>query len=127
MVRFKSLINASQLNKLIPELDPRFYHYHSEQLPSAVARYINETRRVLSILDTRLSRPGGNGWLVLGRITVADISFYHWYLHAKRLKIDIKKDFPAVGEWMGRMKERDGIRRGSKGVRFPEEGAAVKH
>jgi glutathione S-transferase len=55
-----------------------FMHYHSERVESATDRYLAETRRVLGVLERQLARDGSGGWLVLGRITAADISFLHW-------------------------------------------------
>jgi glutathione S-transferase len=55
-----------------------FMHYHHERLESATERYVAETKRVLGVLEKQLKREGSEGWLVLGRITAADISFLHW-------------------------------------------------
>ncbi|KAI5807285.1 protein URE2 [Peziza echinospora] len=83
-----------------------FTHYHHENLPSAAARYVSETRRVLTVLERQLTRPNSNGWLVLGRITVADIAYLHFYLHCKRIKIYLEYEFPAVWDWIHRIKKR---------------------
>lgn len=96
-----------------------FLHYHSEIVPSAQERYVAETRRVLGIVERQLLLPGSNGWLVLGRITVADIAFLHWYLHAHRVGVEIKDEYPVVWGWIQRMKKRPGVQRGMKGARFP--------
>lgn len=98
----------------------RFLHYHSEIVPSAQDRYIAETRRVLGIVQDQLLKPGSNGWLVLGRVTVADIAFLHWYLHAHRIGVIIKDEYPIVWDWLSRMRERPGVKRGMKGARFPD-------
>ena len=87
-----------------------FTHYHVEELPSARERYVAESRRVLSVVEKRLSREGGGGWLVLGRITAADISFLHWWLHAHRVGISIESEFPIVWAWMQRMMARPGVK-----------------
>lgn len=49
-----------------------FVRYHSEQIPSAQERYRNEIKRVLSVLESVLSK---QEWLVGGKPTIADISF----------------------------------------------------
>lgn len=96
-----------------------FLHYHSEIVPSAQERYIAETRRVLAIVEKQLLQPGSNGWLVLGRITVADIAFLHWYLHTHRVGIYIEDEYPTVWGWIEKMKKRPGVQKGMKGARFP--------
>ncbi|KAL7274125.1 Transcriptional regulator ure2 [Rhizina undulata] len=104
-----------------------FQYYHSEIVPSAQERYRAETRRVLGILERELKKPDNNGWLVLGRITAADVSFYHWYLHAHRILIDIPTEFLVVADWLERMKARPGIKKGSEGSRIPEGGTILRN
>ncbi|KAI5805169.1 glutathione S-transferase [Geopyxis carbonaria] len=102
-----------------------FTHYHHEKLESARVRYVNETRRVLGIVQNQLNREGSNGWLVLGRITAADISFLHWYRHVQRFGVFIESEYPAVWEWMQRMIARPGVERASRGAEFPEGSGEV--
>ena len=97
-----------------------FIHYHQEYVPSAEIRYREETRRVLGVLEKQLSREGSGGWLVLGRITIADLSFLHWYLHAYRIEVYIETEFPEVWKWMERMKARPAIKAANAGARFPK-------
>ena len=54
-----------------------FTIYHPEKVPSAVERYRNEIRRVVSVLESVLSK---KEWLVGGRPTIADLSFIP-YVH----------------------------------------------
>ena len=49
-----------------------FRNHHPEKLPSAIERYEKETRRVLGVLESVLSK---QDYLVGGKITIADISF----------------------------------------------------
>lgn len=49
-----------------------FTRYHPEQIPSALERYKNEIKRVLSVLESVLSK---QDWLVGGKPTIADLSF----------------------------------------------------
>ncbi|KAA8895617.1 glutathione S-transferase C-terminal-like protein [Sphaerosporella brunnea] len=103
-----------------------FMLYHPERLDSATERYVDETKRVLGIVQKQLAREGSNGWLVLGRITAADIAFLHWYLHIARIKIVLKDEFPIVWEWVCRMKERPGVKAGMEGAVFPEGATVLK-
>lgn len=49
--------------------------FHHEKLPSAVERYQKEIVRVLSVLESVLSK---QEWLVGNKPTIADISFIPW-------------------------------------------------
>ncbi len=51
-----------------------FYRYFPEQIPSAIARYQNESRRLFEVLDTRLA---DNEWLA-GDYSIADIANWAW-------------------------------------------------
>ncbi|RPA91794.1 glutathione S-transferase C-terminal-like protein [Choiromyces venosus 120613-1] len=98
-----------------------FAHYHSEIVPSAQDRYVGETRRVLRVLAKQLGREGSKGWLVLGRFTVADLSFLQWYLHAYRIGINIQEEYPVVWEWLQRMQERPAVAKANVGSVFPKQ------
>lgn len=50
-----------------------FAFFHQEKIPSAIERYKNEVKRVLSVLDGVLSK---QSWLVGGKPTIADLSFF---------------------------------------------------
>ncbi|OAQ99333.1 hypothetical protein LLEC1_06901 [Akanthomyces lecanii] len=56
-----------------------FAKYHTERLPSAVARYVDEVRRVTGVVDTALR---GKEYLVGGRYSYADVAFLPWFLIA---------------------------------------------
>lgn len=49
-----------------------FTFFHHEKIPSAEERYKNEIRRVLSVLESVLSK---QAWLVGNKATIADLSF----------------------------------------------------
>ena len=76
-----------------------FKNSHPEKVPSAIERYQKETDRVISVLDTVLSKPENGGWLVGGKPTIADLSFVTWNNGAINISIkdfaDVEKDYPA--------------------------------
>ena len=76
-----------------------FKNSHPEKVPSAIERYQKETVRVISVLDTVLSKPENGGWLVGGKPTIADLSFVTWNNGAINISIkdfaDVEKDYPA--------------------------------
>lgn len=71
---------------------------HPEKLPSAITRYLDETRRVLSVLDGVLAA-SPSGYLVGGKPTIADLSFVQWNTGAMELSltdVDFSKEYPAL-------------------------------
>jgi glutathione S-transferase len=85
-----------------------FALYHSEKLPSAIDRYINEIRRVSGVLNRVLQ---DREFLVGGKFTYADAAFVTGYaimfLFADRFNIET--DFPNLNAWLERVKARPAI------------------
>ncbi|TFY68563.1 hypothetical protein EVJ58_g939 [Rhodofomes roseus] len=90
-----------------------FMKYHHEIIPSAIDRYRRETIRVLTVLESVLSK---QEWLVGGKCSVADISFVPWNVVALDIMrqwnvvdfkviladypdFDLERDYPAVHRW----------------------------
>ena len=53
----------------------RFVNYHPEKIASAQERYVNEVKRIMSVLNTALE---GKEWLVGDKCTYADLAFVSW-------------------------------------------------
>ena len=72
--------------------------YHPEKIASAIERYQKETVRVFSVLDSVLSK---QDWLVGGKPTIADLSFFSWNNAALNIMLkdyagaNVEKDYPA--------------------------------
>ncbi|KAI0698195.1 thioredoxin-like protein [Cerioporus squamosus] len=85
-----------------------FKSSHPERVPSAVERYQNEILRVFGVLDGVLAKQP-SGWLVGGKLTVADLSFVMWDLLATtvaltdRTDVDVEKTYPAFYAWHQRL------------------------
>jgi len=93
-----------------------FYRFAKEKLPYPIERYTNETRRLLGVLNTRLtSRP----YLAGDEYTIADISTFPWVgcldwgYHATE-DLKLKEDFPHVVAWHVRCAERPASVRGAQ-------------
>ena len=78
-----------------------FKFSHPEKIPSAIERYQKETVRVTSVLDTALAA-SPSGWLVGGKLTVADLAFVTWNRAALGViekiegeRVDVEKAYPA--------------------------------
>lgn len=86
-----------------------FSVWHSEKIPSAQERYLNEIRRVCGVIDKFL---GGREWLVGGRFSYADAAFLPWFGILGKFTgdaIDVEKDFPNLDAWLKRLNGRPSI------------------
>lgn len=56
-----------------------FQHLHPEKYPSAIERYANEIKRVISVIEGVLAaKPADQQWLVGKKMTFADMAFVPW-------------------------------------------------
>ena len=97
-----------------------FKRYHPERVQSALDRYLNEMKRVTSVLDGHLKRQkekyGSEPWLVGDRITYADLAFLTFQLFVPDiLSEDLKPfdldQFTEVSGWVARLKERPAVKK----------------
>ncbi len=71
-----------------------FGEYATDVIPYANARFIDETSRLLKVLDKTLSR---RAWIAHA-YSIADMAIYPWILKHPVLQIDLD-DFPHVRRW----------------------------
>ncbi|KAL0572331.1 Glutathione S-transferase 2 [Marasmius crinis-equi] len=83
----------------------------SEKIPYAINRYLNETKRLLSVLDTRLAK---RHYLAGDKYTIADIKSHTWVRLVSRFQIDLEKDYPNVKTWTDRIDAREAVQKGLK-------------
>jgi GST-like protein len=83
-----------------------FLRYAPERIPYAIDRYVNESRRLCRVLDTRLS---GRDFLA-GEYSIADMATFPW-VHAIADRIDVG-DTPQLGAWLERLRARPAVQRG---------------
>lgn len=82
-----------------------------------INRYLEETKRLYSVLEIRLSKAD---WLAGDKYTIADIANYTW-VRAGPLFLDIDLgQFPGVDRWVKRIGERPAVQKARK---IPEGGA----
>lgn len=75
--------------------------------PFSIKRYVDESRRLLEVLDTRLE---GKEWIAADQYTIADMAIYPWaraYLWAK-ISID---GLPNLRAWFDRIDARPAVQR----------------
>lgn len=82
-----------------------------EKIPYGIKRYTDETRRLYSVLETRLQEQK-SGFLVGDHVSVADFATVPWVAFAHFLEIDVKKEFPAIGAWVERFFALPGVLKG---------------
>ncbi|KAL0565360.1 ATP-dependent DNA/RNA helicase [Marasmius crinis-equi] len=80
-----------------------------EKIPYAINRYLTEAKRLLSVLETRLSK---HEYLAGDKYTIADIKTQPWIRLAHYFEIDIAKDYPSVKAWVDRIDARPAVQKG---------------
>jgi glutathione S-transferase len=101
-----------------------FSKYHHEKLQSAIDRYLNEMKRVTSVLEGHLAKQkeehgakdGFDGpWLVGNKLSYADLAFIPWQRGVARIfELDNQTfnedEFPLVKEWLAKMEAREAVK-----------------
>ena len=89
-----------------------FYRYFPEKIPVVIERYQNETKRLYTVLDTRLA----DREYLAGDYSIADIAHWSWVrIHGwAGVAVD---DLPHLQRWMSTIEAKPACRRG---VEIPE-------
>jgi GST-like protein len=80
-----------------------------EEVPYAIKRYKDETRRLYGVLDKRL----GEAEHLAGEYSIADIASYPWVARHEWHQIELA-DFPNVRRWYDAIGARPAVERGMK-------------
>lgn len=76
----------------------------------AIKRYIEETKRLYSVLEYRLKE---STYLAGSKYTIADISNYTWVRRGPQLlEIDLS-EFPALKSWVDEIDKRAAVQKGA--------------
>ena len=84
-----------------------FYRYAPEKIPYAIERYQREVRRLLEVLDTRLS----DSEYLAGDYSIADIATWSWVSGYKWSGVDIE-GLEHLERWLAVIAKRPAVRRG---------------
>ena len=98
-----------------------FYRYAPEKIPYAIERYQTEGRRLLTVLDTRLS---GERYLA-GDYSIADIANYAWARSHAWSGISVE-GLPHLQRWLDELSARPAVQRGLAVPVRPAEGGAQR-
>ncbi|CAD7698981.1 unnamed protein product [Ostreobium quekettii] len=85
-----------------------FVRYAPVQIEYGKERYVNETKRLYSVLDKQLE---GKEWIAAGRYTIADIACFTWVFIHFWSDVDIE-EFPNLKAWKERIEKRPAVLRG---------------
>ncbi len=85
-----------------------FRRFAKEEVPYAIERYTNETRRLYGVLDKRLNEAE---YLAGADYSIADIATYPWAARHEWHGIALE-DFPAVKRWYDAVGARPAVEKG---------------
>jgi glutathione S-transferase len=96
-----------------------FKKLHPETVESAQQRYLGEVKRVTGVVEGVLAKQGkgdkGDGpWLVGGKFSYVDLAWLMWQRVVDGVTSQEEFDlgeFPVVKEWMGRVAEREAVKK----------------
>ena len=84
-----------------------------EKTPAAIARFTEEGRRLLGVMEHRLA---AEPYLAGADYSIADVATYSWTLAASTLirngAPDLWGDFPAIERWLAELGARPAVQRG---------------
>ncbi len=84
-----------------------FVRYFPEEVPQAISRYCNESRRLYEVLDRQLADRD----YLTSEYSIADIANYSWVRSYYWARVDIE-GLDNLQTWMQRMADKPGIQRG---------------
>lgn len=90
-----------------------FIHYASEQIPFAIKRYKDETKRLYQVLDNRLK----DHEYLAGEYSIADIATWPWVRIHDWAEVSLD-DMPNLQRWVDIIAKRPAV---IKGINVPEK------
>jgi len=83
-----------------------FSNYAPEKIPYAINRYVKETERLYSVLNTQLQ---ANEYIA-GEYSIADMAAYPWIVPHKQQQQNLE-DFPHLKRWFEAIQSRPAVQR----------------
>ena len=82
------------------------HHFAKEKIPYAIERYVTETKRLYSVLNTQLIGQK----FVAGEYSIADMAILPWVLRHEWQSIDLN-DYPYVKDYVERLTARPAVQK----------------
>jgi glutathione S-transferase len=98
-----------------------FIRYFPETVQPAIDRYVNETRRLYSVMDTHLAQRE----YLAGEYSIADIANYSWIRSHKWARVPVD-GLESLQRWMQALAAKPGIARGCEVPPSPGRADLVK-
>lgn len=89
-----------------------FFRYAPEKIQYGINRYQNETKRLYSVLESRLEH---SEYLAGDKYSIADMSTFTWVRWAPWAGIELN-EYPRLKKWCERIEGREAVK---KGLRVP--------
>jgi len=105
-------------SKIGPTLgNTKHFMYHApEEIPYALKRFNNETKRIFNIIDTQLAE---NSFLA-GDYSIADIATFPWVKEYERYGV-LSDNIPHICEWLNTLDKREAVQKGMEAVETLKE------
>jgi len=97
-----------------------FVRYAPEKIPYGIKRYVDETKRLYSVLEDGLNLGQGE-WLVGDKYSIVDINAFGWVRRHEWAGVDDMTPYPKLVAWLARIEARPGA---YAGVGIPERSRA---
>ena len=85
-----------------------FRNYAQVKIPYAIARYVNEAKRIYGVIDRRLAQ---SPYIACDEYTIADMAIWPWLRLPDKQGVD-KADFPHFCRWFDKIAARPAVQRG---------------
>jgi GST-like protein len=82
-----------------------FLVYAKDKIPYAIDRYVNESKRLIGVLDKRLA----DREFVAGAYSIADIAIYPWVRSAVERVVTDTAPYPHMARWLGAIGARPAV------------------
>jgi GSH-dependent disulfide-bond oxidoreductase len=93
-----------------------FSQYASEKIPYAIQRYLNETKRLYTVLDHQIAN---KDFVVGNSLSLADFAIYPWIVPHEKQGQNLN-DYPNIKKWFERLTQRPAFQQAY------QEGALLK-
>ncbi|KAI0084930.1 glutathione S-transferase [Irpex rosettiformis] len=95
-----------------------FALFAKDKIPYAIDRYINEVKRLFSVLDKNLST---REYIAGPDYGIADIKTFPWVRMAPRVGIELVGEYPHIQKWIEKIEARPAVK---EGLTIPKDTAA---